>query len=94
MLIISCPWCGNREENEFHCGGEAHIQRPKSPEILSDKVWAEYLFMRKNTKGLFLERWVHQHGCRRWFNVARNTITNEIIAVYKISENPPLKVNE
>ena len=45
--------------------------------------------MRKNTKGPYLERWVHTHGCRRWFNVQRNTHTNEIIAVYKMGEKPP-----
>ena len=94
MLIISCPWCGNREENEFNCGGEAHIQRPKSPKTLSDKAWAEYLFIRKNTKGIYLERWVHQHGCRRWFNVARDTVTNEIITVYKLGEKPSLKADQ
>ena len=84
MLLIPCPFCGEREESEFHQGGEAHIVRPKDPDELSDAEWADYLFLRKNTKGLFLERWVHLHGCRRWFNMARNTATNEIIAVYKM----------
>ena len=27
---------------------------------------------------------MHAHGCRRWFNVARDTVTHEILAVYKI----------
>ena len=31
MLLIPCPFCGEREETEFHCGGEAHIQRPRQP---------------------------------------------------------------
>ncbi|PDH58924.1 MAG: sarcosine oxidase subunit delta, partial [SAR116 cluster bacterium MED-G06] len=26
-----------------------------------------------NPKGLFLERWRHTAGCRRWFNMARDT---------------------
>ncbi|MBT7248133.1 MAG: sarcosine oxidase subunit delta, partial [Rhodospirillaceae bacterium] len=82
-------FCGEREESEFHQGGEAHIVRPKDPDELSDAEWADYLFLRKNTKGLFLERWVHLHGCRRWFNMARNTATNEIIAVYKMGAQPP-----
>ncbi|MBT3658225.1 MAG: sarcosine oxidase subunit delta [Rhodospirillaceae bacterium] len=89
MLLIPCPFCGEREESEFHQGGEAHIVRPKDPDELSDAEWADYLFLRKNTKGLFLERWVHLHGCRRWFNMARNTATNEIIAVYKMGAQPP-----
>ena len=45
--------------------------------------------MRDNPKGLFLERWAHSQGCRRWFNVARHTVTHEISAVYKPGELPP-----
>ena len=89
MLLISCPFCGNREESEFYQGGEAHIDRPMTPEKLSDTDWADYLFFRVNKKGVYLERWVHRHGCRRWFNVARNTETNEIVAVYPMGSAPP-----
>ena len=31
MLLIACPWCGARPENEFRYGGEAHIARPRDP---------------------------------------------------------------
>ncbi|MFQ5936477.1 MAG: sarcosine oxidase subunit delta [Acidiferrobacterales bacterium] len=89
MLLIKCPWCGERDDHEFSYGGEAHIARPRAPEKLSDEQWAEYLFMRSNPKGLFLERWVHTHGCRRWFNVQRDTVTHHITAIYKIGEPPP-----
>jgi len=92
MFLIECPWCGEREESEFGYGGEAHIERPRDGDKLADAEWADYVFMRKNTKGVFLERWVHQAGCRRWFNVARNTATNEILAVYKMGAKPPKKV--
>ena len=47
MLIINCPYCGERDQTEFSCGGEAHIIRPKNPPDLSDDEWADYLFMRK-----------------------------------------------
>jgi len=40
MLLINCPWCGERNEPEFHHGGEAHIERPKNPDTLSDEEWA------------------------------------------------------
>ncbi len=89
MLLIPCPYCGPREETEFSYGGEAHIERPKQPEALSDEAWADYLFMTSNTKGVFLERWVHSHGCRRWFNVARDTVSYEILAVYETGAAPP-----
>lgn len=89
MLLIACPWCGPREESEFTCGGEAHIARPKTPEQLDDTAWGDYVFMRKNPKGLHYERWVHSHGCRQWFNVARSTVSHEIFAIYKMGEAPP-----
>ncbi len=89
MLRIACPWCGEREEMEFSYGGQAHIAYPKDPHALSDEEWAQFVFMRDNPKGLFLERWAHSQGCRRWFNVARHTVTHEVSAVYKPGELPP-----
>ncbi len=88
MLLINCPHCGPRDETEFHVGGEAHIARPKKPEDLTDAQWADYLFMRKNTKGWFAERWVHAAGCRRWFNVERHTVTHEIRRIYPMGDAP------
>jgi len=55
MFLITCPFCGEREQSEFKAGGEAHIERPKQPTELSDDEWAEYLFMRKNIKGFNLK---------------------------------------
>ncbi len=89
MFLISCPWCGPRDETEFSYGGEAHIVRPADPDALSDAEWADYLFMRKNTCGAHREQWSHSAGCRRWFNVQRDTTTNEIIAVYRTGEPRP-----
>lgn len=88
MLSIECPWCGPRDEQDFSYGGEAHIARPKDPDKLDDAQWGDYLFMRKNTKGAHLERWVC-NGCRRWFNVRRDTVSDQITAVYKMGEKPP-----
>ncbi len=84
MLQIDCPFCGARDESEFSYGGEAHITRPPEPEKLSDEEWADYLFMRTNTKGLFREMWNHACGCRRWFNVERDTTSYVIKSVYLI----------
>jgi sarcosine oxidase subunit delta len=89
MLLISCPWCGERDETEFHCGGEAHIARPQQPGALSDDQWADYLFMRSNPKGVHFERWRHVHGCGRWFNVARDTVSDQILEVYAMDAARP-----
>jgi len=89
MLLIDCPFCGPRAEIEFTCGGEGHIARPANQDALSDAEWADYLFMRKNPKGTQYERWNHARGCRRWFNVVRDTLTSEILAVYHAGEPRP-----
>ena len=62
---------------------------PDAPDALDDEQWAEYLFMRSNTRGAHRERWVHSQGCRRWFNVCRDTVSHEILAVYAIGAKPP-----
>ena len=90
MLLIQCPWCGERDQTEFHCHGEAHIARPQGSLEMTDAEWGDYVFFRQNTKGVHYERWSHDHGCRRWFNAARNTVTDEFLAFYKPGENVPL----
>ncbi len=89
MLLIKCPYCGDRPEVEFHYAGEAHIARPHDPNALDDKAWAHFLFMRTNTRGWHRERWMHAAGCRRWFNALRNTVTHEIAATYRMNDNRP-----
>lgn len=89
MFVIDCPNCGPRDQSEFTYAGEAHIARPTETENMTDAQWAEFVFMRTNTKGLFAERWWHATGCRKFFNMLRNTATDEIHAVYRIGEKPP-----
>lgn len=92
MLLLNCPWCGPRDEIEFHCGGQSHIVRPIPWHAVTDEIWGDYLFTRDNPKGIHLERWHHGFGCRQWFNVARNTVTHEIIAIYRMTDPVPLAV--
>lgn len=79
MMLIPCPWCGPRNETEFHYGGQADVVYPADPQAMSDVDWARFLFYRANPKGAFAERWNHQAGCRRWFALRRDTRTNEIL---------------
>ncbi|MEM7209955.1 MAG: sarcosine oxidase subunit delta [Pseudomonadota bacterium] len=95
MLLITCPYCGDsRDESDFTYGGEAHIKRPLDPDALTDQEWADYLFMRTNTKGYFREMWNCSSGCRRWFNAERNTVTNHFRSFYRIGEQPPVPDTE
>ncbi len=89
MLIIVCPYCGKRPEIEFSYGGQAHLARPVQPATLDDQAWAEFLYMRSNTKGVYAERWRHAHGCGRFFNALRDTTTDHFLATYKVGEPRP-----
>ena len=73
MLLVRCPWCGERDEVEFSYGGQARVAYPPDPSATSDAEWSQFLFVRDNPRGLLRERWVHTHGCRRWFELERNT---------------------
>jgi sarcosine oxidase subunit delta len=89
MLLIECPYCGERDESEFSYGGEAHNTRPLDPYALSDEEWADYVFYWNNPKGLHRELWNHSAGCRRWFNAIRDTVTYKFQCVYKIEDPQP-----
>jgi sarcosine oxidase subunit delta len=85
--MINCPNCGARDESEFNCGGESHIVRPVID--CDAEQWRDYLFFRDNPRGVTFERWRHSYGCGRWFNLARDTVTHEILAVYAIGDSKP-----
>ena len=89
MLLIDCPYCGERPELEFSYGGQAHLARPRQPADLADAEWAEYLYVRNNPRGMHAERWRHLRGCGQFFNVLRDTTTDRIAATYRIGERPP-----
>jgi sarcosine oxidase subunit delta len=77
-VLLPCPWCGDREDVEFKYGGAAQVAYPNDPESAGDADWARYVFFRPNPKGTMTERWVHSAGCRRWFNLVRDTVTHAI----------------
>ncbi|MCF3947672.1 sarcosine oxidase subunit delta [Acidiphilium sp. AL] len=89
MLLITCPFCGQRPEIEFAYGGEAHIARAADPRATSDEAWTEYLYVRGNARGLHAERWRHIRGCGRFFNALRDTVTDHFVATYKMGEARP-----
>jgi sarcosine oxidase, subunit delta len=86
MMQLPCPWCGLRDENEFVCGGTTHIRRPGLG--ADDATWGAYLFFRENPRGVHRERWRHAFGCGQWFNLARDTLTHEVLGVYLMGEEP------
>jgi sarcosine oxidase subunit delta len=89
MLLITCPNCGARPELEFRNVGEAHIARPTFSADISDQDWVEFLYLRANPKGLIMERWRHVHGCARFFNAVRHTVTDKFVMTYKVGDPRP-----
>lgn len=90
MLLIHCPYCdAQRPEVEFTYGGEAHIARPLDPSALTDEEWERYLYIRRNPRGCHSERWRHVHGCGRFFNAVRNTVSDMFESTYKTGETAP-----
>jgi sarcosine oxidase subunit delta len=74
MMLISCPWCGPRDAAEFHYSGEGPL-RP-DPATATPQQWRTYLYFPANPRGLVTETWYHRMGCRRFFRLQRDTVTN------------------
>lgn len=89
MLLIPCPYCGPRAEIEFRYGGEAHIARAQDPSRLDDEALCGYLYLRTNPQGLHAERWYHAHGCGRFFNAIRDTVSDRFVRSYRVGEAKP-----
>lgn len=90
MLLIHCPYCDETlPELEFAYAGEAHIARPADPSALSDEEWRDFLFIRTNARGPHYERWRHIHGCGRFLNALRDTVSDRFLTTYKAGEERP-----
>ncbi len=90
MLLIDCPYCKEKlPELEFEYAGQAHIARPDNPSEQTDAEWRDYLFIRSNVRGDHAEQWRHTHGCGRYFNAVRNTVSDKFIATYEIGQPRP-----
>lgn len=76
MQQFPCPFCGARDETEFHFIVEAGKPRPEPASDVSDAQWAEYVHMCKSPKGETAEIWLHQ-TCGLYFLLRRDTVTRE-----------------
>lgn len=76
MLVIICPNCGPRNNDEFTFQGE--VRRRPDVNDTDPAEWRRYLYSRENVADWASERWFHVSGCRRYLMVERNTVSNEI----------------
>ena len=90
MLLIHCPYCDETlPEAEFAYAGQAHVVRADDPSSQDDDQWEAFLFMRENAKGPHYERWRHFHGCGRFFNAVRDTVSDKFLTTYKAGDTRP-----
>jgi sarcosine oxidase, subunit delta len=78
MQIFFCPFCGPRDEIEFHYVGEPKA-RPEPAGSTSDAAWADYLWFNANAKGVAHEVWLHL-TCMQMFVMTRDTALNAAAA--------------
>lgn len=83
-MRLPCPWCGDRDLNEFGYGGDATLQRPADDAPM--KEWVDYVFFRDNPRGSHREYWQHIQGCRAWIVIERDTLTHEIAGSWPANE--------
>ena len=75
MIMLPCPWCGDRNVSEFRYAGEL-VPRP-DPATATPPQWRDYLYLRGNQRGWVAEQWHHRAGCRQYFTLDRDTATDE-----------------
>ncbi|MEX3010589.1 sarcosine oxidase subunit delta [Hoeflea sp. TYP-13] len=86
-MRIECPCCGLRDHREFEYGGDALRSRPALDDTGIDR-WSDYVFLRRNPRGLHYEFWQHTDGCHQWIVVQRDTVSHEIVSVQLAADAP------
>jgi len=80
MLRLDCPFCGQRNHDEFTYLEDGSVQMPAFDNANKD-AWFEAVFLRENPRGPHWENWHHTAGCRMILRVKRDTLTHKILAV-------------
>ncbi len=88
MLLIKCPWCGERDMVEFAHGGDATKVYPKDPDAATAAEWHAFVYLRDNPRGVHDEHWHHIAGCRQWLKVRRDTTTHDILTTAPADGDP------
>jgi sarcosine oxidase subunit delta len=87
-MRITCPYCGQRDAEEFSIQGEVAGPRPSgmSPDAGGMAAFHAYVHLRSNDFGLTREYWYHANGCRRLLVVSRDTRNHAVVNVTLASE--------
>jgi sarcosine oxidase subunit delta len=74
-MRIPCPFCGDRDVQEFVYRGDAKPVRSPDGENLF-----EYVYLRDNVAGPMREHWYHAQGCRHWLVLERDTRSHAVLS--------------
>jgi len=78
MQLFACPFCGPRDQSEFTYGRE----KAAMPALdAGPQAWQRYVYDRDNPCGPHAELWHHNHGCRQWLEIVRDTLTHEVLEI-------------
>ena len=88
MQQFPCPFCGLRDEREFHFAGEAGKSRPDTTGKVSSADWASYLYTQKNLKGEVREVWMHT-PCSELFILCRDSVTMAVLDHEQLRKDMP-----
>jgi methylglutamate dehydrogenase subunit B len=79
-MRIGCPYCGERDVQEFAYRGDAAKIRPDGLDA-SPNAMFDYVYLRDNPAGPHGELWYHLAGCHAWLVVTRDTRTHAVAKV-------------
>ncbi len=85
MQIFTCPFCGDRDEREFHFVAEAGKMRPDTTAKISAQDWAAYLHSHRNEKGRVREVWMHT-TCAELFLMERDSVSMAVLGSTALRE--------
>ena len=86
MQQFQCPFCGLRDEREFHYEGECGKTRPEPAIDVSDEDWARYLYAQENARGAVAEVWMHL-PCREVFELRRDSVTMAVTGSFPLRKD-------
>ena len=93
-MLLSCPWCGPRELEEFRF--RSIVMGDRMPTIggagddgcsSATDAYAR-VYERTNVTDSSVEYWQHERGCRAWLVVRRNPSTAEVLDVRMLAAEP------
>lgn len=85
MQQFPCPFCGLRDEREFHYVAELGKTRP--PKTVKAEEWATYLHTQRNEKGRVKEVWMHL-PCAELFLLERDSVSMHVFDATALRKDP------